>query len=516
MGALNPFGRGGFFWLLAFETKLAWRGFWSSGKMGPWTRLAVFAAIAVGAGALGFGGAVLLAELSPSPSPTPIGVLMFTLAIGLTATLMVSQALLASVELVYTRGDLDLLFSSPLHPWTVMMARATAIVVNVATVYLLLAGAVLIWTPLTGAAGWWVVAPSILALALLSTGVGLLLARGLFAWIGPRNTRVAAQILAALIGASIFLVTQSVNFLPRSERDAYWRAMAEQLLAAEVDVAHPIWLPARAALGDGPALALFFGAGLMMFLLAAFWFSRSFVADAAAVSAMGARKRPAPARLSMEAGATAAIVRKEWRLLRRDPLLLSQIGLQIVYLLPLIFLIWSAAGRGAAEAGWLNAALGGGFVLFASSLAGSLTWITASAEEAPDLLAAAPLAKPRIETGKLIAASTPAIAVMLIPAIAIGVTEPVDAVYVILACAGAAISASLVGIWHQVPASRKDFRKQRSTSWVVGLGQTFVAMSWSGAAGLAIAGLEALTFIPIVIAIGVTLALQDSKPKAAV
>lgn len=514
---MNPFGRGGFLWLLGFEIKLAWRAWWSTGKMGGWARLGVFGLVGVLALALGHGAALLLSQFAPHPQPTALAVSVTSLIMALIATLMLSQALLAATELVYTRRDLDLLFSSPVSPWSVMMARACGLVGSVAVLYLAIVGALLVWSPVLNVGQWWVLAPGILGLALWLTALGLLLAKALLSWIGPRNTRVVGQIMAALIGASIFLASQTTNFVPRSERDAYWRSMAESLLSTNIDASNPLWIPARAALGDMEALTVFLASGLLAFLLAGYWFSRGFVADAAAAAAMGAPKRRDTGRVKrMRGGVTLAVVRKEWRLLRRDPLLLSQVGLQIVYLLPLMFVIWSAAARGGGDAAAMTVLLGSAFVLLGAMLGGSLSWITASAEDAPDLIAAAPVVRERVEFGKLVASVTPVVLVMTIPATAIAINTPIHALYVLAGVTAAATSAALIGIWHQTPASRREFRRQRKSSWVASLGQTFVAAAWSGATALALWGIPSLSFIPALIAIGLTLALQESKPKQAV
>lgn len=513
--AIALVGRGSFAWLLAHEAKLAWRAWWSAGKMGPWARLGVYGLIAAVALGGGFAVATLLGALSPSPQAEPVSVLLASMALALVATLMLSQALLASTEIIYARGDLDLLFASPISPWTVLMARACGIAMNVAALYLALALAVMLWTPLTGAMGWAVMIPAILAIALLMTAIGLALAKGLFAWIGPKNTRVAAQILAALIGASLFLATQATNFMPRAERQEYWRRMAEDILAARIDLTNPIWLPGRALLGDLSALALVGTAAIVGFGLCAWWFSRGFVQDAAAAAAMGAKPKASSQKTNPFGGGgpILATMRKEMRLLRRDPLLLSQVGLQIVYLLPMLFLVWTTAGRGGQDAMLMNALLVSAFVLLGATLGSSLAWITASAEDAPDLIAAAPVRKERIELAKLISAVAPVGAVMLIPAAALALTSWVHAAVVVFGSIAAATTAAQISIWHQQPGNRKDFRRKRNTSWTAAFGQAFVAVAWGGAATLAISPFAALAFIPVLIAVGLTLALQDSKPK---
>jgi ABC-2 type transport system permease protein len=513
---MNPFARGGFLWLLGFEGKLALRAWRSSKTMSMWARIGLFGLVAVVALATGYGAAFVLSSLSPQPSFSALSVIVTSLGLALIASLMMSQALLAATELVYSRRDLDLLFSSPVSPWSVMMARACGLVVTVALLYLAVVAALLVWAPFMDMGRWWVLAPGVFGLALWMTALGLLLAKALLGWIGLRNTRVVGQILAALIGASIFLASQSTNFMPQSERDAHWRSMAERMLSTEIDAAHPLWIPARATLGDPIAMALFLGLGLIVFLAAAFWFSRGFVADAAAAAALGAPKRRDTGRVKrLHGGLTMAVIRKEWRLLRRDPLLLSQVGLQIVYLLPLMFVLWSAAARGGEEGSAMSILLGSAFVVLAAMLGGSLAWITASAEDAPELIAAAPVTRSRVELGKLIAAVTPVILVMLIPAAAMAMNTPIHALYVMLGATAAATSAALIGIWHQTPAIRREFSRQRKTSWVASIGQTLVATAWSGATALALWGIPGLAFIPSLIAIGLTLALQDSKPRLA-
>ena len=74
--------------------------------------------------------------------------------------------------------------------------------------------------------------------------------------------------------------------------------------------------------------------------------ARSSAADAAAISGLGARKRRAarPVR-AMRSGVMSTLVNKEWRLLRRDPLLLSQILMQLFYLIPLFLVFGTRLGE---------------------------------------------------------------------------------------------------------------------------------------------------------------------------
>jgi ABC-2 type transport system permease protein len=52
----------------------------------------------------------------------------------------------------------------------------------------------------------------LISLAMVATALGILLTMGLFALIGPRKTRVVAQVLAALVGGLMFVLSQLYNF----------------------------------------------------------------------------------------------------------------------------------------------------------------------------------------------------------------------------------------------------------------------------------------------------------------
>ena len=78
--------------------------------------------------------------------------------------------------------------------------------------------------------------------------------------------------------------------------------------------------------------------------------------------------------------------RKEWTLLLRDPWLMSQTLMQLLYLLPPAFLLWRGfyAGR---RLGVLVPIL----IVAAGQLGGGLAWLAVSGEDAPDLIASAPV-----------------------------------------------------------------------------------------------------------------------------
>jgi ABC-2 type transport system permease protein len=503
---------GGALWLLGYELKLGFRN-WLSAKRGRISRIVLWSVLGLILISAGAAIAWPLAQVAPVPPMTPHAIVIAGAIMALIGTLMMSQAIMAVVEVMYVRNDLDLLLASPLSPWTVLIVRTSAVALSTALFYLIVTGILAFWLAVFGAPAWLSALPAVIALAFAGTGLALLLVTVLFRVIGPRQTRVVAQILGALIGAGFFLGVQSFNLAGR-RREAMMMAL-ENLLQRNIDTSGPLWLPARALLGDGGSLALWFVLCAGLFAVAAWLFSRGFVHDAAAAAGAGRGRKRAHADVRpMRGGLMGSVVRKEMRLLRRDPLLISQIGMQIVYLLPLAFLLWRGAGHGEASAS-LHPLITGSLTALTGFLTSGLIWITASAEDAPELIASAPVAKTDVDRNKLIAALLPVAALLVVPLIAIAIDSPLHALWIAAGCTAAALSSGYIGLWYQKPGNRREFRRRRSGSIVAGLGQTFTALFWGGAAALAVSGWAFLAPIPGIFALGLVFALEQSKPQAA-
>ena len=506
------FGPGGVLFLLGHEMLLTWRAFRASGK-GRHVRRAIFYTMM--AAFLGFGGywaARFLSEVTPTPNVMTLGIVGGVIAILF--SLMLSQALMLITESLYQRGDLDLLLSSPIPLWRIVIVRMSAIAINVGIFYLILVAAVCVWLPFFGGWAWIGFAPAILLLTLFATAAALVLARILFALIGPKNTRVAAQILGSLIGAAFFIASQIPRF---SENESRARAMQDvfnAIIPVVGNPASPISLPARAAFDLNADLAIWAGVAAVSFLLAVWWYASGFARDAAAIAGLGQRrKRNTRAARAMRAGVNATLIFKEWRLLRRDPLLLSQILLPLLYFAPLFAVFGSRLG----EEGFNRISAAGfssAFVLLVTSFAASLAWLTVSAEDAPDLIASAPVSRDSIDNAKAAAAALPSVLLLLPPVIGAGiVVSPMVGFWLLLGGAAAIVSTCLIAIWHQTPGNRKEFRRRTRGSLLLNFGRSFVAFGWIGATGLAISGWPLLAIIPALIALGLMLALHERRPK---
>lgn len=507
------FGPGGVLFLLRHEMLLSWRNFRATGKGRHVRRFIFYSSVAA---VLGFGGywvARVLSSVAPEPTTLMLGATGVVFAILF--TFMVSQAMMLITETMYQRGDLDLLLSSPLPPWRMLSVRMSAIAINVGLFYLVLTAAVFVWLPTFGGWAWMGFAPSLLLLTFFSTAVALAVARLMFWLIGPKNTRVVAQITASLIGAAFFLAWQIPNVTgDRENRVQFMEEAFRRVVPILGDPDSPLSLPARAAFGVGGDIWLWAAIALGAFVAAVWWYASSFAADAAAISGLGARRRRAARRArAMRGGVRGTLVRKEWRLLRRDPLLMSQILLPLLYLAPLFIIFGTRlsneeVGRVAA-AGFASA-----FVLLLTTFAASLAWLTVSAEDAPDLIASAPVTRDEIDLAKAIAAGAPAAALLLPLVIGAAVfVAPMAGLWLLIGGCAAILSACLIAIWRQAPGNRKEFRRRTRGDLLLNLGRSFVAFAWMGATFLAVRGWPLIALAPALVALGLLLALHESRPR---
>jgi len=506
------FGRGGVFWLLGHELRITWRN-WSAAtkQRGGRGRIVFYVLMLL---LLGFGGywvADGISTLRPEPTPMVLG--LIGVAFTFLLTLMVSQALMLITEALYQRGDLDLLLASPLPPWRILIVRMAAVALNVATFYLLLVGAVFVWLPVFGGWQWMGFAPSVLALALFATALAIVLARLLFRVIGPKATRIGAQIIASVIGAAFFLAIQSQNYVPPGERAAAYKALLEHLLPVLGNPDSPLSLPARAAIGEPVWLAVWIAVSVGFYLFAVWWFASRYLANASAIVGAGSRRRRADNRTrATRGGVMASLVRKEWRLILRDPLLLSQILLPMIYFLPMFWALTRLTKEGMNQ--FAIPSFASAFVLISTTLAASLAWLTVSAEDAPDLIASAPITRDQLDITKAIAAGAPVMALMLLPAAFSSSLSLFAGFWVLLGAAGAIVSSCLIAIWYQTPGSRKNFRRRTRAGFFVNLAQVFITFCWTGATWFAVFGWALISILPAIVALGLLLALHESRPAA--
>jgi hypothetical protein len=98
----------------------------------------------------------------------------------------------------------------------------------------------------------------IVALAMVAVAIAVMLTIGLFRAIGPKRTRLCAQIVAAVIGASFAIGVQFAAILSYGGPSRVGFLESEAVIRYAPDTGSTLWWPARAILGDLPALAVVF------------------------------------------------------------------------------------------------------------------------------------------------------------------------------------------------------------------------------------------------------------------
>ncbi len=417
---------------------------------------------------------------------------------------IVSQALMNATRALYVRGDLDLLLASPAPASAVFAARALAIAiescVSIAIFLLPVANVLAI------AAGWrWLAIYPLLAFCgLFGTALGLLLTIMLFRVAGPRRTRTFAQVLAALVGASFALGIQAANFAPDWLVEAVHRhlqAFRGSLLGGALSV------PVHAASGDVSALIATGCVAIAAFALVATLtgsiFTRGLTQTSDVVQARRARKRR-----GFRSGPGPALRRKEWRLLRRDPWLPSQLLLQAAYTVPLCFVLWQTLGPEQGPAVAISPAV----VVIAAQIAGALAWIALSTEDAPELLATAPLPRGALARAKLGAVAAPVGVLLVAPLFAMTIAAPLAGIATATCAAAAASSTALLNLWHPAPGKRGDALRRYGQPKIVGILEHALALCWAVAAALLLQG-SLIALAPIALALVVLFASRT--PNAA-
>jgi ABC-2 type transport system permease protein len=83
-----------------------------------------------------------------------------------------------------------------------------------------------------------------------------------------------------------------------------------------------------------------------------------------------------------------------------------------------------------------------------------------------------------------------------------------------LGAAGSAISAGLINLWFEKPASRKAFRGRRTGSILTGVVEVFAGLGWGVTAGVAASGrFWFLSIVPLALTIGLLIGARAlAKP----
>ena len=430
-----------------------------------------------------------------------------TSSVGLSWMLMLSQAMEMITRGFYTRADLDLILSSPVDARRVFALRVGVNAILVSFMSVVLFGPVVNMLAVTDSARWLAGYGLALAMGLTATAIATLLTVLLFNLVGPKRTRFIAQIMAALVGAAFVIGIQVVAIVNTGSLSRVAFLHSPLVLNHAPELTSLFWLPARAIMGDLRALVLLCIASVALFAVVTLSLVGRFAHYVTAAAGVAQRSGSHAVREHFAAlTPLQALKRKEATLIRRDPWLISQTLMQLLYLAPPALLLWKNLTDGGNAVLVLVPVL----VMAAGQLAGGITWITISGEDAPDLVATAPLMPRQIMMAKLQAVAR-AIAIVFSPLIVMLLFEsPWGA----LVCASGIIIASLcsatIQLWFRTHAHRSTFRRRHTASRIATFAEAFCCISWAAASGM-IAAQTWFAVMPIVVALLVLLIARSLR-----
>jgi ABC-2 type transport system permease protein len=497
-------------WFAHHESRLAWRDWLAMMTAGRRrslkTVIAALLVFAVFMHLVAFAMVDRFAHLGSEPDKASLVVI--TGSLFLFWSLMVSQAMESVTRSFYARSDLDLILTSPAAAHRVFAVRIATMALAIVLMAVLLASPFVDVLAVSGGARWLCTYGVAAALGFAAAAFAVALTVALFKTIGPKRTRLVAQIVAAVIGAAFVIGLQVGAILSYGTLSRLDVLQSQAFVAHAPDVGSALYWPARAMLGDIRELAGVIGLSLLSLgvVIAAFAprFGDHAIAAAGVAHAVTTQR---PAGRFRSASPKRALRQKEWKLLLRDPWLMSQSLMQILYLLPPALLLWKSFGEGGALLVLVPV-----LVMAAGQLAGGLAWLAVSGEDAPDLVATAPVPARRITLAK-IEAVMGAIAIVFTPFVAaLALLSVFHALVAAIGIVVAAAASTQIQLWFRSQAKRSHFRRRQVSSRMATFAEAFSSIAWAATAAIAAAG-SSLAAVTAVIALGTLLGARLISPR---
>jgi ABC-2 type transport system permease protein len=469
-------------WFARHEIRLAWREWLAIMTAGRWKKRNAVIGLIVFALFMHLPAYAVIGRFANLRAPLDKSTLIvITATLFLAWALMLSQAIESVTRVFYARADLDLIMSSPVKLTNVFSIRIAAIAISVIAMALLLSTPFVDVLVIGGGFRWLAAFGVVIAIGLSAASVAIAVTIMLFRTIGPSRTRLVAQILAAIIGAGFVIALQIAAILSYGTLSRFAVLTSDAAAAHAPGLDSVVWWPARAALGDGEALMLLLAGGLVLLGAVMAIFSPRFADTVVSTAANAAPVHRGSSAAPFRAGSRQQALRwKEFVLLRRDPWLVSQTLMQLLYLLPPALMLW----RSFADSSTAIVLITPVVVMAAGQLAGGLAWLTISGEDAADLVATAPLPPSRVIRAKIEVVLI-AIGVLFAPLVtALAFASPLQAVVTALGVVTAAASATAIQLWFRVQARRSQFRRRQTSSRLATFAEAFSSIGWAATAAL--------------------------------
>ena len=499
-------------WFARHESRLAWRDWLSMITAGRRERLRrVVIAILVFAIFMHFVAYWMVGRYADAAIDKPM-LVTITASILLSWFLMISQAMESMTRAFYSRSDLDLILASPVAAQRLFAVRIATVGISVAMMAIPLAAPFIDILVVRGGLRWMGAYGLIVAMGAAAGALAVGFTVALFRIIGPRRTRLVAQVVAAVIGAAFVIGLQVAAILSYGTISRVTVLQSNAVLAHAPDLGSIVWWPARAAMGDWLALIAVLAVSFALLVAAIALVSPRFGEYAVAAAGAAASSVSQTGRQSAfkKTSPRRALRRKEWALLRRDPWLVSQTFMQMLYLIPPAVLLWRSFDDGNGAYNLLVPVL----VMAAGQLAGGLAWLAISGEDAPDLVATAPVPASFILRAK-VEAVLGVIAVVFAPMVVVlAILSPWHALVAGGGIVIATTAATAIQLWFRSQAKRSQFRRRQVSSRVATFTEAFSSIGWAATAAVASVSLV-LAIAPALIAFLVVAGAWIMSPRTA-
>ncbi len=511
---------GSILWLARHQIRLSWRLGRLGKKMPSWLK-PVFTILFVAFLSFSMGYAIAKTFEAAAGDYKQLS----SLAGAVILTLMISgisMNLMGSFMTITEKGDLDLLLSSPIPPHRFVAARLISsawrgfcIYAGFATIFF---GASIVMISPMFASIYVVVA----GFAILDAALTYMIARQALLWFGLRNGRRATITLGAvgvmigLIGYQMVSSSGSLGRLAAKEDDPNASLVLLHDWIVEL-TSNLSWLGGT-ILGDWLGALAFLVAGAVVSAAVLHFAGKRYDKDVAFLNGQNdhaphkARKAHAQ---QFRRPALVMVFHKEWLSLTRDPLFVSQLIVPLFTMVPFLGFVWSAMTN-PEEQGEMAPVMGAMFaaitVFNVTMLTSSLAWLTASVEEARDLLQASPLDPKIILQGKVLAASGPALIELFIVAALVAWAWPVAALTILVMGTATCAGACVIEFSRPRPTKRPKMTQRPDRSLVTVLFGLGLGILWACAAGLAAAKI-AWWLLPAALAITISYVAWATRPR---
>ena len=470
-------------WFARHEIRLAWREWLAMMTGGRGKRKRAIVALIVFAAVMHLPAYAVIGRFADLELPlAKPELVIITASIFLAWALMLSQAIESVTRVFYARADLDLIMSSPARLANVFSVRIAAIALAVTGMALLLSTPFIDVLAFGGGIRWFSAFGVVIAIGVSAAAVAIAITVLLFRLIGPGRTRLVAQIVAAVIGAGFVIALQVAAILSYGTLSRFAVLTSDAAAAYAPATDSPLWWPARAAIGDGQILSLLLAGSLVLLGVVMAVCSPKFADTVVSVAATARPARRGTQATAFRGGSRQRTLRaKEFMLLWRDPWLVSQSLMQLLYLVPPALMLWVSFSDNSGAIVLITPVI----VMAAGQLAGGLAWLTISGEDAADLVASAPIPSSHLTRAKIEVVLI-AIGVIFAPLVAaLAFASVTQATVTALGIIVATVSAPAIQLWFRVQARRSQFRRRQTSSRLATFAEAFCSIGWAATAALA-------------------------------